>query len=462
LQHIPAFAVNARALARPLQRPAALLTTLAWLASAIAAYAQSEPAPAGDTPDEAYSLHGQITVVDQYHPGFSAPYGGVNSLNPGSRGNETVAATFFAGFRLWDGGQLYADPDIDQGFGLSDTFGIAGFPSGEAYKVGSSHPYVRLHQLFVRQVIGLGGAQQAVAPDANQLGMTQSEDNIVITAGKFAVTSVFDTNAYAHDPSSDFLNWAIIDGGAFDYAADAWGYTYGSSVEWTQSWWTLRSGFFALSRVPNGEALTTEFTQYEVLGEAEARLSVFGEDGKFKFLGFLNEARMGSYNDALRLAELTGATPSTALVRQFKSRPGFELNIEQPIADDLGAFLRASFNNGDEEAYEFTDIDQSVSGGLALKGSTWGRGDDTVGAAVVVDGISKAAQVYFAAGGLGTLIGDGRLTHYETENILETYYSAQVTGWMAATLDYQFIDNPAYNADRGPVSVFGVRLHAAF
>lgn len=440
---------------------AAAFAALAFLVLGTTAYAQDAPA-ADPASDEAYNLHGQITFVEQYHPGFGSLYRGANSLDPGSRGDETVAATLYAGVRLWNGAQLYADPEIDQGFGLSDTFGIAGFPSGEAYKVGDAHPYFRLQRLFMRQVVGLGGAQQTMDSAANQLAGSQSTDNITITLGKFSVTDVFDTNAYAHDPSADFLNWALIDSGAFDYAADAWGYTYGSSVEWTQDWWTLRSGFFTMSRTPNGKELQTDFSQYEILGEAEARLNLFGEEGKFKLLGFLNEAHMGSYNDALRLAELTLTTPSTALVRQFKSRPGFVLNIEQPVSDELGVFLRASFANGDQEAYEFTDIDQSVAGGLSLKGTRWDRAQDTVGVAGIVDGLSNAARNYFAAGGLGTLIGDGRLTHYGTENIVEAYYSAQATEWLAATIDYQLVDNPAYNRDRGPVSVLGIRLHAAF
>jgi high affinity Mn2+ porin len=427
------------------------------LAAASTALAQSDAAAT----DEDYAFHGQVTFVEQFHPGFTSPYRGGNSLDSGSRGMETVAATFFAGFRVWDGGQLYIDPEVDQGFGLSDTFGIAAFPSGEAYKVGSSDPYGRLQQIFFRQVIGLGGGSQSVDPAANQLGMTQSTDNITITLGKFGVTSVFDTNAYAHDPSSDFLNWALIDAGAFDYAADAWGYTYGASVEWTQSWWTLRSGFFAMSRLPNGKELQTDFTQFEVLDEAEARLDLFGKEGKFKLLGFLNRARMGSYDDAVNLAIATHSIPDTALVQKYNSRPGFSLNVEQPVTDDLGAFLRVSFNNGEEEAYEFTEINQSVSGGVSLKGTRWGRDDDTVGIAGLVDGISQAARRYFAAGGLGTLIGDGQLPHYATENIAEIYYSVQAAKGATATLDYQFVANPAYNADRGPVSIIAVRLHAS-
>lgn len=315
---------------------------------------------------------------------------------------------------------------------------------------------------FFRQVIGLGGDSQPVAPGANQLGMTQSADNVTITAGKFGVTSVFDNNSFAHDPSSDFLNWALIDAGAFDYAADAWGYTYGASVEWNQSWWSLRSGFFAMSRTPNGKELQTDFRQFQLIEEAEARLGLFGREGKFKLLGFLSRARMGSYDDAVARALATHAVPDTALVRKYRSRPGFEFNIEQPVTDTLGAFARGSFNNGEQEAYEFTEINASLSGGVSLKGTSWGRGDDTVGIAGVVDGLSQAARRYFDAGGLGTLIGDGRLTHYATENVAEIYYDAQVTNWLNATADYQLVANPAYNGDRGPVSIVALRLHAAF
>ena len=339
---------------------------------------------------------------------------------------------------------------------------LAAFSNGEGSKVGASTPYFRLQQVFFRQEIDLGGEAKPIDPGANQLGMAQTADNIVITLGKFPATAIFDTNAFAHDASSDYLNWALIDSGAYDYAADAWGYSYGTSIEWTQSWWTLRSGLFAMSRVPNGRDLQTDFTQFEIVGEAEARLNLSGREGKFKLLGFVNRAHMGSYDDALRLALATHTIPDTSLVRTYRSRPGFALNIEQPVTDDLGAFARLSFANGAQETYEFTDIDQSVAAGISLKGTSWGRSDDTAGIAGVVNGISKAARSYFAAGGLGVLIGDGRLPHYATENVMEAYYNAHATKWLTATLDYQFAVNPAYNADRGPVSILGVRLHASF
>ena len=416
---------------------------------------------ADDTAED-WSLHGQMTFVDQYHPEFNSPYRGQNSLDPGNRGNETFDTTLFAGVRLWNGGEAYANPEIDQGFGLSNTLGVAGFPSGEAYKVGESSPYFRLQRLFFRQTFNLGGDAENVEPAANQLGGTRTADNLVITAGKISVTDIFDTNAYAHDPRNDFLNWSVIDTGAYDYAADAWGYSYGIASEWTQDWWTLRLGLFDLSNVPNSKILETDFSQYELVAEAEERHSWWGEPGKLKLLGFVNRGRMGSYNDALNLAQSTGQPPDTSLVRRYASRPGMSLNLEQQIEENLGFFMRASLNDGSEEAYEFTEINRSLSLGFSLKGADWNRPNDTFGLAGVVNALSEDAQRYFAAGGMGILIGDGQLQHYDTEDILEAYYSAQLTGWLAATADYQFIANPAYNADRGPVSVLGARLHAQF
>jgi high affinity Mn2+ porin len=194
----------------------------------------------------------------------------------------------------------------------------------------------------------------------------------------------------------------------------------------------------------------------------ERRVSLFGHDGKIKLLGFINRGRMGSYRDAVILGQTIGTTPDTALVRKYASRAGGSINIEQGISDDLGFFLRASANDGSKEAYEFTDVNRSLSTGLSLKGAAWERKDDTVGAAFEIAGISNSARAYFNAGGLGILIGDGRLPHYGSETVLETYYDAQLVRNVHAALDYQFIANPAYNSDRGPVSVFGVRLHGEF
>jgi high affinity Mn2+ porin len=411
---------------------------------------------------EDWSLHGQATLVEQYHPAFRSLYRGANSLDPGSRGDETFDATLFLGARLWQGGEIYADPEIDQGFGLGDTLGVAGFPSGEAYKVGKSDPYFRLQRVFFRQTFDLGGEEQTIEPDANQLGGNRTADNLIITTGKISVTDIFDDNAYAHDPKKDFLNWSLIDAGAFDYAADAWGYSYGVAAEWTQDWWTLRAGLFDLSRVPNSTALENNFSQFELVTEAEERHTFYGQTGKIKLLAFLNRGRMGDYDDAVLLTHASGNPPDTSLVRRYASRPGFSLNIEQQVSDQLGSFVRASMNDGSKEAYEFTEINRSLSAGLSFKPTDWGRPDDVLGAAFVVNQISQAARAYFAAGGLGILIGDGKLRRYGSEDILETYYSMAVAPWLTASADYQFIANPAYNRDRGPVSVLGARLHTQF
>jgi len=410
---------------------------------------------------ETWSFHGQLTHLNQRHASFAAPYSGPNSLDPARRDSETTDLTLYAGFRPWPGGELYVNPEYDQGFGLSNTLGVAGFPSGEAYKVGANVPYYRLPRAFFRQVVGLGGTEQAVEPGANQLGGSQQADNVSITVGKFSAVDIFDTNTYAHDPRADFMNWSIIDAGAYDYAADAWGFSYGAAVEWTQSWWTVRGGLFALSKVPNSKFLDGSFRQHEWVGEFEVRQQLFDRPGKLKLLGYVNRADMGDYTDAVQLAKQTGAAPDTALVRHFASRPGLAVNVEQEVATDLGVFARASVNDGSKEAFEFTEINRSFSAGLSLKGSRWGRGDDTLGLAVVANGMSAAARKYFSAGGMGILIGDGQL-NYSPERIAELYYSWRIDKHFALALDYQYVANPAYNADRGPVHLVGARLHAEY
>jgi high affinity Mn2+ porin len=436
-----------------------LLLGGAWMAVARADPAD-DPTPPPATED--FNLHGQFTAVDQFHPRFNSRYRGPNSLDPGNRGDETVDLTLFAGARLWTGGEAYADGEVDQGFGLSDTLGVAGFTSGEAYKVGAAGPYARLPRAFFRQTIDLGGDIQTIDSDQNQLAGSRAADNLVITIGKFSVTDIFDANAYAHDPKSDFLNWSMVDSGAFDYAADAWGYTYGAAAEWTQSWWTLRGGFFDLSRAPNTKALDRGFDQWQAVVEAEDRVTLFGHDGKIRLLAFASYGRMANYLDAVNAAVATGTVPDATNVRRFQARPGGALNIEQAVTGELGVFLRASMNDGTKEAFDFTEINQSIAIGGAMKGTAWTRPDDAVGLAFVGNGLSREARRYFALGGLGILIGDGRLPHYGFEGIVETWYKFALTDWAAMSVDYQFVNNPAYNPDRGPASVFGGRVHMAF
>jgi high affinity Mn2+ porin len=444
-------------------RPARFALVLALASAALSGpFAAAEQATDQPEAPEWYSLHGQITNVTQYHPSFTSPFRGPNSLDPGNRGNETVSATLFAGIRLGDHLEFYADPEIDQGFGLSNTLGLAAFPSGEAYKVGAADPYVRLPRAFGRYVIGLGGETEADQPAANQLGGSHPADTVTITFGKFGVTDIFDTNSYAHDPRSDFLNWAVIDAGAFDYAADAWGFTYGAAAEWTERWWTLRAGVFDLSRVPNSRFLERGFGEFSTVAEFEAREDWLGAPGKVKLLTYEDTGDMANYTDAIRAAAGTGRPPDVAPVRKYGIKPGLVFNAEQQILPDLGAFLRASLDDGHKEAYEFTEIDRSVSGGLSLKGGAWDRPDDTIGLAAIVSGLSSDAQRYFAAGGLGILIGDGQLPSYAPEKVVELYYSVAVIDGISFTADYQRVENPGYDALRGPVDILGFRAHAEF
>ncbi len=437
--------------------PAALSAELddAGKASELAADEQSKQhVPTAEN----WAVHLQLTNVAQRHPKFNSPYVGTNSLSAIGRTEETTDITAYLGARLWPGAELWANPEVDQGFGFDKTVGVAGFPSGEAYKIGANAPYFRVPRLFVRQTIALGGSSQHVDALANQLGASTTSDNLVLTAGKFSVVDVFDTNRYAHDPRSDFLNWSVIDAGPFDYAADAWGFTYGAAAEWTAGAWTTRVGFFQLSRVPNGKIVAVDFSQYEYVAEIERRHDWFGLAGKVKVLSFVNRGRMGSYAEAVELARNTNTQPDISLVRKKSSRPGIALNIEQELADGVGLFGRASLNDGSKEAYEFTEINRSVSTGLSFNGKRWRRAYDVFGIAAVVNQLSHPARTFFAAGGLGILIGDGRL-NYRNENIFETYYSFRLNAFSKLTFDYQHIGNPAYNHDRGPVSIYSVRLH---
>jgi high affinity Mn2+ porin len=406
------------------------------------------------------SIHGQATYVHQFTPSFRSPYRGQNSFIP-NQGRETADVTIYAGFRLWSGAELWINPEIDQGFGLSGTLGVAGFVSGEAYKVGMSAPYTRMQRYFIRQTIDLGGDKEKVEADVNQFGGTQSSNRVVLTIGKLAVPDIFDTNKYAHDARKDFMNWTLLDTGSFDYAADAWGYTYGAAAEWYQGPWTVRAGIFDLSIVPNSTELDASFRQFQIVGEIERRYDLWGRPGKVAVTGFLTRGRMGSFADAVLQANLLGEAADTANVRRYRSRAGFAFNLEQELVENVGFFMRAGLASGNVEPYEFTDVDTTVAAGLSFSGKQWGRPEDTFGVAGVVNQISDAHKAYLNAGGLGILVGDGRLPNPASEQILEMYYSFPVLT-LKMTFDYQFIVNPGYNRDRGPASVFGTRLRAQF
>lgn len=409
-------------------------------------------------PDDEFSLHWQATYVEQETLGFNAPYRGPNSLSP-NMGRETVDTTLFAGARLWSGAEVWLNPEIDQGYGLDNTLGVAGFPSGEAYKVGDNQPYFRLSRLFVRDIVNLDDTTQSTEGGANQFECACSADRLVFTFGKFSVTDSFDTNQYAHDPRGDFLNWSLVDAGSFDYAADAWGYTVGAAVEWYQGAWTLRGGVFDLSDVPNSTRLDPGFHEFQMVAELERRYESGARTGRILLTAFDSRGRMGLLDAAVSRAQETDTPVNIAVVRSYRGRLGASLDLEQPLTGDLGLFARVGKSQGNVEAYEFSDIDRSVSAGLSLQGAAWHRPDDTVAVATVINGISGAREAYLNAGGLGILVGDGKLPHPGPEKIVETYYKVTFFRHVQVTLDYQWIENPGYNRDRGAVPVIAVRTH---
>ena len=384
---------------------------------------EAPPAQPVDAGPEQWAIHGQSTYVWAYQPAFRSSYEGAHSLPAAANGRETFDLTIFGGVRPWQGAEIWVNPEIDQGFGLGNTFGVAGYLSGEAYKLGATDPYARLARAFFRQTIDLGGESETIDPGANQLGGTQSANRVVVTIGKFPLTDMFDANKYAHDPRADFLNWSLLDLGTFDYAADSWGSTYGAAVEWYQGRWTARVGAFDLTNVPNSAYLNVPLLrQDQYVAELEERHMLWGQPGKLRALYWISFGNLGTYNDALALGAATGQTPATADVRHWQSKYGAGFNLEQQIAPDLGVFARAGWSQGSVEEDEFTDINQSASIGLSLTGGRWGRPNDTVGLAGVVNQISHAGKAYLAAGGLGGIIGDGQLSKAGPEQIVETYY----------------------------------------
>jgi len=302
----------------------------------------------------------------------------------------------------------------------------------------------------------------------NVFAGTRTADRLVFTVGRFAITDIFDTNKYANNAKSDFLNWSLVNAGTFDYAGDGWGMTYGAAAEWYQDRWTLRAGVFDLSATPaggnsaHGGELDPTFRQYQLVGEIEERHELWGQPGKLKVTGFLSHGRAGLFADAIALAQATGMPADITAVRDTTNRTGVSVNLEQQVNETVGVFARAGWADGRIEPWDFTDIDRTISGGVSLNGKQWGRPDDTFGVAGVVNGIAGVHQAFFNAGGLGILIGDGQLPHPGPEQILEAYYSYAVSSSIKLSLNYQFIVNPGYNTDRGPANLFAGRFHWTF
>jgi high affinity Mn2+ porin len=412
-----------------------------------------------DPESDRWEIHGQTTYLPQGYPAFRAPYSGPNSLTPASQFQATWSNSLFLNARLWEGGEVYYNPELLQGFGLNNTVGVAGFPNGEAQKSNFPFPHYNTSRLFLRQTFGFGGEQEELPSGALQLANRVDVSRLTLQAGKLSVADVFDGNSYARDPRKDFMNWSLWSSGAFDYAADKLGLGYGVTAELNQKQWALRSGYFLMDAESNSNNFDTRiFQRGGYIVELETRYSLFSQPGKLRTIAWLNSAFSGSYRETLNNPAFNVDISQT---RTGRIKYGYVINIEQAVSDEVGLFGRWSWNDGKTEIMAFTDIDASLSLGASIKGTRWGRPDDVIGIGGAINALSRDHRDFLAAGGLGPLIGDGRL-NYRRERILETYYAFALNNGLTLTADYQFITNPAYNADRGPVSIFSGRLHGEF
>lgn len=443
-----------------------MLRGLAW-AAACCVLGWMTSCSAQDDAAEDWNAKFQSTYIWQHQNGFHAAYSGPNSLPTSPEKTYTFSLTAALGKRLWQGGEFYFDPEIVQGVPLGNNLiGMAGFYNGEITRASGTQPIIYKARLFVRQTWGQGGGQQVFASGMNQLAGAVDKNRVVLTAGFLPPLDIFDSNQYAHDPRSQFFNWCNMTSCAFDYAADARGYSWGLALEEYWNDWVLRFGQFMQPHDPNILRLDYQFFKhYGQNLEIEHMHELAGQPGKMRILAYRNKARMGSYVAALAspnfAADSAAGMTETWNVRGEAVKYGVGYNLEQAITDGVGLFSRAMWQDGRYETFAFTEVHRSFSLGASFSGALWARERDTLGMAYVRNALSGAFRQYLAAGGLGYFIGDGRL-NYADEQIVEAYYSAGLVQGLWLSVDYQHWRNPAYNADRGPVSVAGVRLHAEF
>ncbi len=405
---------------------------------------------------QTWNLHFQTTLLPQYHGSFPAAYSGTFSLDPAPEMATSFTATAFLGLKIWDGGFIYYNPEIPAGTGLSGVSGLGDFSNGEISKVGSANPTYNTARLYVQQVFGLGGEQENIEDDQNQLASRMDISRITMTAGKFGLNDFFDNNAYAHDARNQFINLTFVDNLAWDFAADTHGYTIGVVGEWNEKSWAIRAAEVMVSTVANGPDYDWNIAQARSENvEFEWRYGSDNSSGKVRFLAYVNHAHMGSYQAALNLSPVN---PDVTQTRDYRDKYGFGLNWEQALTADWGLFARVGWNDGNTETWEFVAVDQNASIGTSLKGSGWGRPDDQIGLGLAMSGRSSVHHAQLAAGGLDFNIGDGALS-YAPEQLFELYYLYKPVKSIGLTLDFQGIENPAYNQVRGPVGIVSGRAH---
>ncbi len=414
---------------------------------------------------EDWNLKFQSTWIWQGKQTLPAAYSGEHSLLPQAEYSHSWTATAALGLRLGSRTEAYLNPEAAAGVPLSGLQGLGGFTNGEMARSSGADPKIYRARAFVRHVVDLSDETEQVASGMNQLASEYGKRRLVLTAGNLSVIDIFDPNAYSHDPRTQFLNWTLMAHGAYDFAADARGYTWGAAAEYVDGDWSLRGGRFLLPKQPNQQALDWQAGRHggDQL-ELEHRHSLGAEQaGAVRLLAFRDRAVMSRYSDALSLAAQSTDVPSLDAVRQQPHvKVGLGANVEQQLQADVGVFARGMWADGRTETYAFTEVDHALSSGVAVKGVQWARPGDVLGLGLAVNGLSGLHRRYLSAGGTAFFLGDGQL-NYRPERVLEAFYEVSlepVAKGVSVTADYQHIAHPGYNADRGPAAFWALRLHA--
>jgi len=407
-------------------------------------------------------LSGQANFITQYHPTFSAKYSGTNSFSPAAQDASSRVLTLFTGFRLFRNTEVLFDLEESGGHGLSEALGLAGFTNLDVVRnpaLGKA-PYVA--RAMIHQTIPLSKKLIAATPGPLALAPSVPERRVELRFGKMSTADFFDVNSVGSDSHYQFMNWTADNNGAYDYAADTRGYTYGFLAEYYDRGWAFRFGEMLMPTVANGITLDWSLPRARSENyELELHPSVFRERATtLRLLSFVNHANMGSYREAIQ-GYLSGVDPVPDVIayrRQGRVKYGFGVNAEQVLAAGWRAYGRFGWNEGHNESFAYTEVDQSASLGTDLRGTRWHRKDDKLGVAFLLNAISGDHREYLALGGLGFLLGDGAL-NYGRERIVETYYNLHTWSGLSIGADVQRIWDPGYNRDRGPVWVAGLRLH---
>ncbi|MBD2755385.1 carbohydrate porin [Spirosoma validum] len=430
-----------------------------------------------------WSLHFQFTTIAQGHTRFNgAGYDGHNTLSEQPDTALSVTTTLFLGRRLWRGAAVYVNPELAGGRGVGHrdsqspndeslyvpAVGIAGFPNGETFRIGSARPALYIARFYIEQIIPIGRSDSKDAEsEANQVEESIPASRMVITAGKFSIADMFDNNSYAHDPRSQFLNWSLMNMGAWDYPANTRGYTWGLAVEYIRPTYAVRAAASLMPTVANGNVLDWTIAKNNALTlEFEHAFRLLRRAGTVRLLAFRNVTKAPTYASATQLLQAGTYPTEPAYILTGTDyggvKYGFGLNAEQPLGAIGGLFARASWNNGRTATWAFTEIDRSFTLGAYIGGTRWQRENDVAGIAVAQNGISADHAAFLNAGGSGFMLGDGRLPNYKPEHSLEIFYKARLAHTLYLTLDYQLVQHPGYNGDRGSVNLFALRTHVEF